>query len=82
MGEVSTYPFRIKGKSSLGEDLSILAQFPHHSEKDHFFLTSYLGLPPLYEPPPDLQTTTGQNFENKREAGHRKDHVGWFLKTF
>lgn len=58
MGEVSTYPFRIKGKSSVEGDLSTLAQFPHHSQKDHFFLASYLGLPPLYEAPPDLHRTS------------------------
>lgn len=78
MGEVSTYPLKIKGKISVREDLSTLARFPHHSEKDHFFLTSYLGLPPLNEAPPDLHGTSSQNFENKREAGHRKEHVGWF----
>lgn len=67
---------------SVGEDFSGLAYFTHHPKKDHFFFASYLGLPPLYEAPPDLYMTSGQNFQNKREAGHRKVYVGWFLKTF
>lgn len=80
MEEVTTNTFKVNLQSSEKEYPSSLAHFTHHSEKDHFFLTRYLGLPPLYEAPPDLYITPG--FQNKSQARRRSDRVGWFSDTF
>lgn len=82
MAEVTTYTLKVKLKNSEREYLSCAAHFTHHSKKDHFFFTRYLGLPPLYEAPPDLYITPSQIFQNKRESRHRSVRVGWILKTF
>lgn len=80
MEQVTTNTFKVKLQSSEREYSTSLSHFTHHSEEDHFFLTRYLGLPPLCEAPPDLYITAG--FQNKREARHRSDGVCWFLETF